>query len=279
MTDDGRTLVATQRRLRRLIAAPSGVAAALAEDGTEAAALAALVRDDRGLGAVERLDVYANAYFYRIHDCLAEDFGALRAALGPDWFHDLITAYLLDHPPRHPSLRFAGDRLAGHLRDAAGAQPFRDRLPWAADLAALEWALVDAFDAADAPAVGREALAAVPPDRWSALRFELQPALAQLCTKWPVHALRRAWDREEPLAASLEPSESSLRVWRSGERVRYQSIDASEAQALERIARGENFGALCTWLADATGETEAPARAAGLLARWIGDDLIARILR
>jgi hypothetical protein len=38
--------------------------------------LEALVDGDERLSAVERVDIYADAYFYRLLDCLAEDFPA-----------------------------------------------------------------------------------------------------------------------------------------------------------------------------------------------------------
>ena len=70
-------LADTQKRLRRLITWPEGVAEALRVEPSGRAPLTTVVRSDERLGAKERLDVYANAYFYRIHDVLAEDFEKL----------------------------------------------------------------------------------------------------------------------------------------------------------------------------------------------------------
>jgi len=71
----------------------------------------ARLRSDLGIPAAERLRVYANAYFARVHDVLREDYPALHAAIGADAFHDLAKLYLLAHPSRSFSLRFAGARL------------------------------------------------------------------------------------------------------------------------------------------------------------------------
>ena len=68
-----------------------------------------------GFAPADRLAVYANAYFARIHDCLRDDFGALARALGPAAFHDLVKTYLMMHAPTRPSLRHAGAHLAEHL--------------------------------------------------------------------------------------------------------------------------------------------------------------------
>ena len=60
----------------RLLSAPEGAAqgaAALRREGKiESEDLTTLVRSDPRLGAVERVDIYADMYFYRLRDCLAE---------------------------------------------------------------------------------------------------------------------------------------------------------------------------------------------------------------
>lgn len=276
----GVPLAEAQRRLWQLIAAPSGVRDALREEGDpEGRSLSGLLRGDERLAAVDRLEIYANAYFYRIRDCLAEGYPALERVLGAEWFHDLVTAYLVACPPRHASLRFAGERLADFLAAAAGA-PFRRRFPWAADLARLEWARVDAFDAADAPLLAREALAEVPPVAWARLRFAFQPALRLLELAWPVHELRRGTEAagSEALAA-LRPASTRLAVWRADERVHERCLDPDEAEALALALRGADFGALCERLAASAGEREAPRRAAALLARWQAEAWISHLAR
>ena len=95
--------------------------------------------------AYGRLDVYADMYFYRLRDCLAEDFPKLAELVGEARFHNLVTDYLLRHPSSHPSLRELGRRLPAFLADHAIAAEF----PVAADLARLEWARVDVFDERD----------------------------------------------------------------------------------------------------------------------------------
>jgi hypothetical protein len=270
-------LAETQRRIGRLLAAPDGVRAALADEGdADGASLTALLRGDERCAAVARLEVYANAYFERVHDALAEDYGALAAALGPAWFHDLVTAYLLAHPPAHPSLRFAGSQLARFLDAGPAAAPFRRRFPFAADLARLEWALADAFDAADAEPLGRGALAAIPLADWEALALALHPSVQVLRLDWPVHALRESFDAGR--AAPLPPptrAETAVLVWRRDERVFFRTAEPAEAELLGAVRAGARFGALCERAARAVGEAAAPARAAGWLAAWVGAGLLA----
>src|ERR1700758_3580906 len=68
----------------------------------------ALVHGDERLGAAERIGIYADAYFYRLLECLGEDFPATLAVLKTDNFATLVKGYLLEHPPTEPSIFYAG---------------------------------------------------------------------------------------------------------------------------------------------------------------------------
>src|SRR5208283_5007423 len=86
--------------LYRLITAPSGVAEGLAQEKSLGAdGLARVIVGDDRLNAEERVDIYANMYFYRILDVLKEDFPATLAVVGPERFHNLVTGYLIEYPP------------------------------------------------------------------------------------------------------------------------------------------------------------------------------------
>ena len=223
--------------------------------------------------------MYANAWFGRLHDCLREDFPALAHALGADAFHDLVKTYLMAHPPSRPSLRDAGAHLAGHLETAPFAEIFARRCVHAADLARLEWALVEAFDAADAPVLAPATLAALPADAWEMLRFAPAPSLRLLGCAWPVHEAREQIDREPgetcpPGPPSLQARPTAICVWRCDERVRYRALEPLEAEALAALAAGAPYGEVCERVADAVGSAAAAGTAAALLARWISAGML-----
>lgn len=269
-------LDATQRRFAALLTAPDGVGAALREAGdAQGASLAGFVAGDARLDATSRLEVYANAYFARILDVLTQDFGALAAALGREGMNDVATAYLLAHPSRHFSIRHVGARLAAYLADDPRAAPLRVRWPWCADLARLETALGDAFDAADVPLLSREALAALPPDAWPDLRLHFAPCVRLLRLAWPVRTLREAFERDATPPPLVTPAPETLLVWRRDESVRWRAILPLEAELLEAALAGAPFEALCATAAGALGEAAAPGYAAESLARWVHDALLA----
>lgn len=277
--DEGESLGSMQRRIWRIITDPEGVEAASARETADGGpAIDRFVRDDCDMAACDRLAVYANAYFVRIHDCLREDHPALAATLGEAVFHDLVRTYLMMYPPSRPSLRHAGAKLASHLRTEPFAAIFGSRCAYAADLAALEWAILDAFDAPDATPIGTDSLAKIPTDEWMSLRFEVTPSLRMLRCEWPVSRIRERFDREgsppKDEADALPPEPTHVRVWRRKERVLHRSMDRVEAVALESLEAGDSFASMCDRIGAETDEAQVAASAAGLLAAWIRAELL-----
>jgi hypothetical protein len=265
------TLARTQRLLWQLISAPEGAAAALAAlEAGDATVAGSLVRPGGRLAPVERLEIYADMYFYRLRDCLQEDFPAVRAVVGEPWFHNLMTDYLLAHPPAHFSLRQAGRQLPGFIE----SHPVSSRWPFLGQLATLEWAMLDAFDAADAVPLEFAALQAVPPDDWPQLRFRLVPSLQWMRLDWRVDELRqRVHDQHFPAPDVPRRAATWLRVWRQNLRVFHRAIEPVEARALLAIAAGEPFALVCERVAELLPDV-AEERAAELLSTWVADGVL-----
>jgi len=260
----------TQRLLWKLISAPEGVAAALARlEPAERAYAEGLVVGDQRLSAVERLDIYANMYFYRIRDALMDDFSAVSVVVGEARFHNLITDYLLAHPPSHFSLREVG----AHLPSFLASHALSEQWPFLADLASLEWAILEAFDAPDAPVLAPETFGDIAPERWPAIRFQASPSLCLLDVEWPVHEI---WNQTQRKPSPTNPLRIStlLRVWRQDLRVYHCPISVAEHRALTVLTAGASFAEICDQIVGCSGEDEGTARAAALLHGWLNDGLL-----
>jgi hypothetical protein len=265
------SLTDSQRLLWRLITAPEGVGAALAADdgGETPAALRRTVAAGPRLDAAACVDIYANMYFYRLLDVLREDHPATAAALGAPQFHNLVTDYLLAHPPSHFSLRHAGDALP----DLLSAQPPAGAPPWIADLARFERALLDAGDAADAPLLTAGQLRAVPAERWPALRIAPHPSVRLLRSAWPVHVVREHVEAgESPGDPAVAPTH--LCIWRQAQRVRYRAVGALEWAALASLQAGASFAQACGSAAAAGNADGGPEAVFAALSRWIAQDML-----
>jgi len=236
-----------------------------ATPGTSAARPAFLDSLEHGpqLDAEERLQIYVNAYLWRLQQVLRETFPRLAARLTSAELHDLTTAYLQRHPSRHPSIGYAGRHLAEFL-------PSYRLPPYLCDLARLEWARATVFEAEDAVLVSANTLRAVAPEDWPALRFMSLPALQVLDLGYPVHLL---WGDE---AAAVDMAQATrLRVWRTADyRVMHSVLDARESVALESLRRGESFAVICEAFAD-LGQDEAAQQSISLLLRWLEDGILA----
>ncbi len=301
----------TQELFWTLITAPEGVRPAIEDLGrrgvVDERGLENLFTGDSGLPALERLDIYANMYFYRLLDCLAEDFPKVLAALGPERFHNLITDYLLRHPSEHPSLRHLGSRLPGFL----ASHPLSAEFPWVSDLARLDWARADLFDARDAVPLSRDALARLPQDRAGEARFSIVPAFALLRFEHEVVGYWRrleeieaagggdtsahggatgnaARERTEADAASdgdegherPDPPKrrsTAARVWRKDFVVYHRSLDVDEFRCLELARAGESSARICQGLAAGRSVAKATERAGRMIEGWLDDGILAGV--
>jgi hypothetical protein len=86
--------------------------------------------------------------------------------------------YVEQNASTHFSIRYYGRDLSQFLANERDI-PFHSML---ADLAAFEWLLAEAFDAADDNPVGMESLAVVPAQDWGEVSFEFRGALRLLTT-------------------------------------------------------------------------------------------------
>lgn len=264
-------LARLQERFWSWITAPTGARSALAADGSSAESVAEQWLEPPAQGtALERLEIYANMYFYRLLDSLRSDCPRLLALLGDRHFHNLVTDYLLAHPSRHPSLRQLPRQLAAFLR----RHPLSERWPAAGDLAALEWARASAFDAADAAVLSRERLASLPPERWAALTLAFVPSLRVLEAEHAVHELWSALDGAGAPPPAPPRAPTALLVWRQELVVYHRPLSALEALALAAARAGASFGEVCARVREVTGDAQAAPAAAALIARWVADGLL-----
>ena len=234
------------------------------------AGLRAVVRDHGALDAAARIEIYADMYRARLVDVLGEDFPRVRAILGDDAFAALAGRYLARYPSDNPSVRHLGHGFAGYLATERLPHPFL------ADLAHLEWARVEVFDAPDPEPLRLDDLAAIAPADWPALVLRPIAACRLVKAGWPIHEIWAGADGDDGGAERL-PTPTTIRVWREGWSVSHAAMDVIEAEAFDALQRGAPFAEICA-TADAGREPGDAAREVGaLLMRWLEDGLLARL--
>ncbi|MGE0683076.1 MAG: DUF2063 domain-containing protein [Candidatus Binatia bacterium] len=231
------------------------------------------VRGQGQLGAEERINVYAEMYFARLVDVLKNDFPRVAALLGCERFHEIASQYLARYPSTHPSLRYLGHRFPDFLKDCAETTD----LPFLGELATLEWARVEVFDALDTEPLRVEHLQHLAPEGWPALKFQVIPAFRVLHSEWPEHAIWHAAEAEDALSVleHVQPEKTTLRIWRANFFVYHAKMDVVEQTALNCLLADQPFASVCAVLEDVVSPEESASTVGGLLLRWIEDGILA----
>jgi hypothetical protein len=263
-----KSLQSLQRLLYKAITAPepAGTPAHALGRGLAASRLEAIIAGDERLSAAERLAIYANAYFYRLLECLRDDFPATATIAGAERFLELIRDYLAAYPPSHHSVTYAGRFLADFLCNYHGVQQY----PFIADVARLEWTLIEAFQARDAVALKAEVLRAIAPERWPELRFKTPPALSVIDCRWRVTELLRAVQEGNEWRPP-EATSQNVVVWRQDATVYYREITRRERDAFSLLAQGSSFAVLCERIAGTRADSKAVQEINRMIERWLAD--------
>jgi hypothetical protein len=205
------------------------------------------------LPATERVAIYARMFLHRQIDALRETFPKLVAALGDEAFFEAAAKYVRAHPSEHPDLGQLGRKLAAFLERAD-----------LRDLARLEWARTEVFEAAPARSLSPEEFARLAEDADAFMnhRVHLVPALRLLELD---HDIGPLWEETSKAASARR---TRYVVWRSGFDVFHVAVDEDEARAVRLALGGAAVGDVCGAFGDAT-------RAADALQEWLAEGWIA----
>jgi hypothetical protein len=257
------------------------------------------------VSAETRLAIYYDAYRLRLLEALASNYPVLRAWIGEEEFETAAIAYLAAHPSRHFSIRWFGHLLPEFL---AATPPWQDKSSLA-EMAALEWALSEAFDAEDGTIIGVEDMAGIPADAWPDMRLHFHPSAQRLDLRWNVPILWKAINqnldvekntascrgetsatpsagkeqREDAPAVADVPAlmqgdyPQAWLVWRQDLKTWFRSLSVDEAWALDAAMTGENFAAICEGLCEWIDAQNVALHAAGLMKQWITDGIVSGI--
>lgn len=216
---------------------------------------ASYVKPNATLASFERLEIYNRQYWFRVTAAVSEDFPALNAVLGSRRFDALIAAYLEVTPSSSWSLRDLGAGLPSFLAAHPELGGRRHRL--GVDVARLEWAYVEAFDARQLTPITAEELAGLGPES----RLLLQPHLQLLDVDYPVDdlvvAIRKDSPEKEAVSSAMTERRSRSRrflppmkqgrrylaVHRFEDLVYYRPLPREEYMLLSALRNGTSISA------------------------------------
>jgi hypothetical protein len=215
----------------------------------------------------ERLAIYHDMYVLRMEEALQSDYPALQHLLGAAGFRALVAAYVQAHPSRSYSLNFLGRHLPDFVRQAPGLR----RRAFCYDLARLEQAVAEVFDAPEEEALGPEAIAAVPEGAWETARLVPIAALRLLAFAHPVNAyLQSVRDEDHEHPFTLRRA-SWVAVHRRGYTVWRKDLTRAGYALLGRIAAGRPLGeAVAAALRGGRGRRPGEAELFAWFRGWVG---------
>jgi len=159
------------------------------------------IKPNDRLTSLERLELYNRQYWFRVLDCLYDDYPGLRAILGEKKFYRLRIAYLAKYPSASFTLRNLGSRLERFLVEEPRWTTPHETI--CLDMARFEWAQVVAFDGEAKPPLAADDLLGRDPAK---LRLGLQPYLSLLDLRYPLDDFVIAVKQKEQSALRSEAS-------------------------------------------------------------------------
>ncbi len=139
------------------------------------------IKPNDRLTSAERVEIYSKSYWFRVLDCLYDDYPGLLAILGEKKFYRLRVAYLERYPSHSFTLRNLGSRLAQFIAEEPRLTAPHQKM--ALDMARFEWAQVEAFDGPGLPPLTPDDLLGKDPSK---LRVGLQPYMTLLELAYPL---------------------------------------------------------------------------------------------
>ncbi len=250
--ETARPLDQVQRWMLSVITHPDGIVSGIESDDAQRELLVSpeqieqVITRSQQCTSIERLQIYGNAYYSRLIECLQDEFPSLRHALGDETFAAFALAYLQDCPSRSYTLSKLGTEFPRFLRESRPLDiPPESTWPeFLVDLATLERTYSEVFDAPGPEhltLLRSEDLLAIPSEHWPDARLIPVECLRLLELRFPVHEYATAVRKSEP-ALIPEPSTTFLAVSREDYVVRRRPLTRTAFQLLGLLCQGRSIG-------------------------------------
>lgn len=182
--------------------------------------------------------IYRNNIRSSLSRALGEIFPVVKALVGEDFFKRLALDYFHGHPPSSPIIARYGDALPTFLADYAPARS----LPYLACVARLELARLNAYHAADAPALTPDEIAqAAEPAGFESLRLTLHPSLHLVSSNYAVGAIWRKHQGKGAGKIDASTPECVLVIRQDGD-VMVETVGRPLFESFRSLQRGETLG-------------------------------------
>ncbi len=191
-----------------------------------------------GFPPERRFAVYRNNVCVGLVDALAERFPICLQLVGDEFFRAMAQCYVRERLPRTPMLFEYGDEFATFV---SNFEPARD-LPYLPDIARLEYAVGQAYHAANAAPLSLDFLRALPHDRLDSATVVLHPSTQFVASAYPIVSIwRRHMSDDEMTPVELEHGEEAL-VVRPALAINVSTLPSGGSAFVDALRNGRTFG-------------------------------------
>ena len=224
--------------------------------------LGTVVLPSTALTSLERLEIYAHMYYARLIEVMEAEFPTTRKIMGPHAFAVACRKFISKHPSRARTLNRLSAKFPAFLERHL-ADTHRNGL--AADVARIERAMEDVFDAPQREPMTAGQFAAIGADQWEHVRLTVNPAIVLLTLRYPANAYMNALRAGKTLRTP-RPKAGLVMVYRRGYQVFRADQEPEQFRLLTELASGRVLAAAIR--ASISGRVGSTDRLAAKLGAW-----------
>jgi hypothetical protein len=238
-------LATLERWMQAVVMHPGGAAAGLRSKpaktlvGDAVRNLGNVVLPSKQLTSVERLEIYAYMYYARLVEVMEGEYPTTRQVLGAPAFAAACRRFVAKNPSRTRTLNSMSAKFPDFL---ARTLPKTNRNGLAVDVARIERAMEDVFDAPRAEPMTAAQFAALGAGATGRARLRVTPALRMLRLRYPANdymtAVRRGDKPRIP-----RPRATAVIVFRRGFQVFRRDQEPEQWKLLASLVAGKPLAA------------------------------------
>ena len=217
------------------------------------------------LAGAERLQIYRDMYPLRMVEALLADYPALAHFLGEERFERLVREYVRVHPSRSYTLNRLGDHFAEFVSQSADLP----RRAVCGELARLELAVAQVFDAPESAPLDAEAVAALG-EGIADVRLRPIEAFRLLELRYPVNDYLQSFRDGDHAHPRLKLKASWVAVFRRHYAMRRLDLGREQHALLLRLTSGATVGEAVATVLGSAKRRLAPEEFFAWFQEWVG---------
>lgn len=180
---------------------------------------------------IERLDIYAEAYFGRILEAFTIDYPITAFVLGEEQLAKLVAEYLKGHPSVESNLNNISKSIIPFINSYSNSKIIQD-------IVTLERLALESFYSPIVSELDPQSLASLKESDWEIVKFNLNDSLKFIESSWP---LEEIWNKRHSLENVVIKEESTSGYYiieRISHHIKISKISETQFFILNKLSQG-----------------------------------------